>query len=248
MNIELIRKVLATLLFIVSVVFMYFIFKQLDVESIKMSKNFLFAGLSFSLLFLFGLVFTKTTTTKIIYKENKEEINEDIKKESIEHIKKSATILSEKHISSILSNIEKHSYINKFAESLLIKFAQEFRVVQGITYVKNVKTNKFEVVATYALYGKKENNIFETGIGINGQVVLNKKMKIIKDIPEGYINVVSGLGSSSLGNMLIMPFVYNGETVALTEIASFEPFPDYINEIYNKINNKIAEKFNKLNS
>lgn len=245
MQINLVRKILSTVLFIAIAVFLYFIFKK---NYIEQEFLFLIFGIFLFSLFLFALVFTKTTTVKTVYKEGEKNSDIKTKKELKQHKTTDYTKQAETESSVILSGIQKHSYINKFAESLLLKFAKQYNAVQGITYVKNNKTERFETVATYALYGEKENEIFEQGEGINGQVAADKNIKIITDIPEGYINVVSGLGNSSPSNLLIIPFVYKNNTIALTEISSFEPFPKYMNEVYRKINYKIAEKFNTLNS
>mgnify|MGYP001824916615 CR=1 FL=1 len=43
----------------------------------------------------------------------------------------------------------------------------------------------------------------------------------ITSIPEGYLQVESGLGSSSPDNLLIIPLLLNKETIGIIELASF---------------------------
>ena len=74
----------------------------------------------------------------------------------------------------------------------------------------------------------------------------NKEIQLITDIAEGYLTVISGLGSSSPSNLLIIPFVFNNETIAIAELAAFEDFPENIKEIYDKINDPLSEKINAL--
>lgn len=235
------RKILSIFFFILIVLFIYLIFNEMNADVSNANIMILFGGISFSSLFLFALIFTKKTIIKTVYKDSKKK-----KENKTKPIEKKTIKQSNKQISDFISDINKYSDLNKFAESLLFKFAKEFAAVQGIAYVRDKNNTRFSTIATYALYGKTDE--FVEGIGLNGQTAINKKIKIITEIPEGYITVISGLGSSYPKNLLIIPFVYNNKTIALIEIAAFEKFPENINDIYIKINNKISETFNALNS
>jgi len=234
-----IRKILASILFILIIAFTYLIFIKIDLEHLSSSIIFLFGGLIFSALFLFSIIFTKSIIVKTVYEE---------KKISTKKVKKEVVIelISEKDSQKLISGFEKQTNIENLLEFLLTKLARELSAVQGIAYVRDKNSNGFSSVATYALYGKTDE--FVEGSGINGQVAINKKLKIITDIPEGYITVISGLGSSYPSNLLILPFVYNNETIALIELASFESFPEHIEEFYKHINNKVSKRINDLNS
>jgi len=240
-----VRKILSAIFFIIIIVFTYLLFNKINIEEPSFQDMVYIGGIFFSDLFLFIFVFTKTAnivTDKIKGAEKKEkniseniELKEQLLREQME-----------KHTLAILLDLQKQNTINEFAESILIKFAREFSVVQGIAYVREKGEKSFRTVATYALYEKPDG--FIEGIGINGQTAINKKPKLITEIPENYITVISGLGSSSPSNLLIVPFVYNNKTIALIELAAFDKFPEIISDIYNEINNSIAEKFNTLKS
>lgn len=79
-----------------------------------------------------------------------------------------------------------------------------------------------EMKASYALIlGESETIRFEYGEGLVGQAALEEKTLIIDDIPEGYVKIVSGLGSATPTHLLVVP-VKNGDTLyGVVEIASF---------------------------
>lgn len=53
------------------------------------------------------------------------------------------------------------------------------------------------------------------------QAAANGKTLYVDDIPEGYIYVISGLGSASPKYLLIVPFKKQEQVIGMLEIASF---------------------------
>ena len=235
MSKNLVRKIISTLFFVLSVYFIWqlFIANSDNQENNKIIINF--GALFLSNLFLFVLTYTFQTET--IYREEKK-MTIQKEKDNIEEKKKSNTELK---IKNIISNINYNIKREEFSEIFLKAFAKEFQIVQGVVYVKN--GDKFSSAATYAFYGENKIKEFSLGQGITGQTAMNKKIKKITDISEGYINVVSGLGASSSKYLLLIPFVANNETTAVAEFASFDIFPDDFESFHSLLNNTFAKKF-----
>src|SRR5690606_4963823 len=68
------------------------------------------------------------------------------------------------------------------------------------------------------------NNRFRPGEGLVGQCVLEKERILVTDVPEGYVQVNSGLGSAPPRNIVVLPILFEGEVKAVVELASFQPF------------------------
>jgi len=85
-----------------------------------------------------------------------------------------------------------------------------------------------KLTACYAFDKKKfvEKKI-EIGSGLVGQAFLEGDTIQLKDIPQGYIKITSGLGDSTPGHLIIVPLKYDVHTVAVVEIASFSLFEGY---------------------
>jgi hypothetical protein len=233
------NNIISALLLLIILGLLYILLTNQQISNDKF--KFIIGLISFSTVILFLLNIFKNRTTNNPQEKKQKRSSENIQSEIDEEMKKEQI---EFHSLSILKEIQKHTKIDEFSDSLLIKFAKQFSAVQGVFYVKDNEKLSFRHTASYALYKNPEG--FIEGNGINGQVALNKKLKVITQIPENYITVISGLGSASPKNMLIIPFVFNNQTIALVELASFDPFPEFITEIYNEINNSLAEKINQL--
>ena len=122
---------------------------------------------------------------------------------------------------NIVPRMDPKETLNDYAERILLNITRHFEIVQGIIYLKDKKTQEFKSICTYAYTSDKPPPSFKEGDGLPGQVAKNKTMLNLSAIPEGYLEVHSGLGSSSPGNLLIIPLLLNKETVGIIELASF---------------------------
>ena len=122
---------------------------------------------------------------------------------------------------NIIPRISTKESMEDYSESILLNLARYFEFVQGIIYLKDPQTKEFRSIATYAYTSDRDPAPFMAGEGIPGQVAKNKTMVNITSIPEGYLQVQSGLGSSSPGNLLVIPLLLNKETIGIIELASF---------------------------
>ena len=84
------------------------------------------------------------------------------------------------------------------------------------------------LTAAYAFDRKKwiEKKI-EIGAGLLGQAYLEGDIVQIKDLPENYTDITSGLGGATPRHLIIIPVKYDVTTVGLVEIASFSFFEDH---------------------
>ena len=237
------RKTAAFIFFIIIVGLSLIIFDQTDYDISDRNTVLIFGGIFFSALFLLILNFINPVKKiKHVYKGVKTEIEE-------EKTKDETTVLTgqtENYTAKILANLSSEKDIQSYSQKLLGNFASCFRIVQGIFYLKETTGDIFKSTAFYAFYSEKDRVEFTLGEGLSGQTALDKELKIINDLSEGYITVVSGLGSSSPKNLLIIPFVKNNKTIALLELAAFEEFPKNVSGIYQGIHNIITENIIKL--
>ncbi|UII32968.1 GAF domain-containing protein [Fulvivirga ulvae] len=127
-------------------------------------------------------------------------------------------------ISAIKDIVAKESDEAKLAKAILTHICKHLEAGIGAFYTTTLEGNKrlVEMKASYALIlGESETIKFEYGEGLVGQAALEEKTLIIDDIPEGYIKIVSGLGSATPTHLLVVP-VKNGDTLyGVVEIASF---------------------------
>ncbi len=95
----------------------------------------------------------------------------------------------------------------------------------GAFYTVNIEDNRLDLIASYA-YNKSVMvpTSFEFGEGVVGQCALEKKPIILTAVPDDYIRITSGLGYAAPANILVLPVLFEGDVLAVIELASFQSF------------------------
>ncbi len=113
----------------------------------------------------------------------------------------------------------------------VVKFLTKYlNAVQGGLYIVEQRENKkiIKLVVAYAYDRKKQIEAeFEIGEGLIGRAVMEKSIVHIKDLPQGYVFVTSGLGGETPDNLIILPLIFEEEVYGAIELLSFKPFEDY---------------------
>ena len=76
---------------------------------------------------------------------------------------------------------------------------------------------------------------------MSGQVAKNKKILVLEEIPENYVTILSGLGSSSPDHVIIIPIIWEDKTHAIIELASFKQFKSNFIDLFEGMAEQIAQ-------
>ena len=133
--------------------------------------------------------------------------------------------------------------------SFIVKYLE---TNQGGLFVLNEDNTEdlfLELVSAYAYDRKKyiEKRV-EIGEGLLGQTFLEGKYVLLKEIPENYINITSGLGKSNPRSLLIMPIKVNEKTLGLIELASFKEFEPHQIDFLETLGENIASTIDNVRS
>src|SRR5207245_8075890 len=64
---------------------------------------------------------------------------------------------------------------------------------------------------TYAYKERKNvSNRFRLGEGLVGQCALEKKTILVRNVPDDYVRVASGLGEAAPRNLIVLPVLFEG--------------------------------------
>jgi two-component system chemotaxis sensor kinase CheA len=99
----------------------------------------------------------------------------------------------------------------------------------GMIYYKanQGKEIQFTKLSAYAFSGQSTEvgrSTIRLGEGLVGQCALENKEIYIERVPADYLNIASGMGNSNPASVLILPVSFEGEVIAVIELASFDQF------------------------
>ena len=116
----------------------------------------------------------------------------------------------------------------EFLQKGLNQLCQSVQAGQGAIYLSQIEDGRKEIELKngYALAVAETPSRFEFGEGLIGQVAVSGKSVYIDEVPEGYITIISGLGTSSPRYLLITPLTKGGDVKGVLEVATFQPLPE----------------------
>jgi signal transduction histidine kinase/HAMP domain-containing protein/DNA-binding response OmpR family regulator len=121
--------------------------------------------------------------------------------------------------------------LNTVTKRILSELAEVVTAHYGAFYIlkqdEETQNHKLKLFAAYAY--KEDKNIpkeFEIGEGLVGQCAFEKERILLKNVPQGYVKITSGLGKAKPANLIILPVLFENDVKAVIELASLDTFSD----------------------
>ncbi len=134
--------------------------------------------------------------------------------------------------------------LDELSDKVIEKLVNYMKANQGGLFILEEENDGSKVITLKACraYDRKKflNKTIAVGEGLIGQIALEKETLVMTEIPEGYLNITSGLGIASPSSLVIVPLKSNEEVVGLIEMASFKEFNDTDIEFLEKVGESIA--------
>ena len=88
-------------------------------------------------------------------------------------------------------------------------------------------TTSLVLLASYAAEGRgAHGKRLDFGEGLVGQCAIDRCKILLTNVPEGYLQISSGLGAAVPRNVLVLPIIFESQIKGVLELASFEGFSD----------------------
>ncbi len=111
----------------------------------------------------------------------------------------------------------------------------------------NLEDVHIQLLSSYAFNRRKFiKKRIELREGYVGQCILEKGTIYLKNIPDGYIELGSGLGFSEPKYLLLVPLTFNDKVFGVLELTSFEPFEKHVIEFVERVSQSTASTISSI--
>lgn len=123
-------------------------------------------------------------------------------------------------------------------------------VNQGAIYILNEsdEANPFFEMKSAVAYNREKYLKTNFGVteGLVGRCAFEKLPVYLKEIPEEYIKLTSGLGGAEPNYLLLVPLVINEKVLGVVEVASFNEIPQYQIDFMQTLGENIASTISSV--
>lgn len=140
--------------------------------------------------------------------------------------------------------LRQNDNMKELADNIVSTLVKYLKATQAGVYLinENDPDNKYlELISLYAYdrhkFMQRELELTE---GLTGACIYEKETIVLKEIPENYLLVTSGLGEAPPNNLILIPLKLEEEVFGVIELASFKIFKDYEIEFLEGIAENIA--------
>ena len=207
---------------IANIVLFYFHIEDLTIFVLTTLATCTFSTVSMTYLFIH---FKKNYISKKVIEDENGEI--DLKKLKIEIDKVQKDKAYQIRIKKFEELITQNKNNPDFDEFLIKSLVKELNACQAAFFTAEKRNNVdvLKLTSSFAYHiPESQEVVFEFGEGLLGQTAMEGNVNNIKKVPEGYIQVFSGLGKSTPAHLFMLPFKKDNKVIAILELASFVEF------------------------
>ncbi|MHC2991624.1 autoinducer kinase [Pontibacter sp. HJ8] len=112
----------------------------------------------------------------------------------------------------------------------------------GILYLHD-NNGKLEPVASYGVsYSQEQLPSFAIGTGMVGQAASERKVKVLKGIPDEYMKIRTGLTEIDPASVILLPLYFANNTVGVLELSARQPY----NELHQRFFDAVTERISVM--
>lgn len=195
-------------------------------ESERNSKRTI-AIVVISSLTIFGLVLYLLTLIQKTFdfqkrvEEQVKERNERLAQLSYDNDQKNKLIVALGKLNDLMFGTQE---LDELANNILQEVCRYTKASVGALYF-NTDNEELVVKASFAASVDYKKSRVKIGEGLLGQAAVNGEINLIKDLPDDYLKVSSGLGEAKPRQLYLIPALHNQETIAVFELGYINP-PD----------------------
>ena len=188
-----------------------------------------------------GIQSERVTTVRV------QDLTEELKKAQ-ERIERSNLIESQNWLKTATAEVYNSTKgvtdLRELVSSITTVVSKELNVGVGLFYLnQGLFENENDQLKLYASYAFRKRKGMSTsyfpGEGLVGQCALEKKTIVVSDIPDNYIEIVSGMGNTVPREIVVTPILHDEELIGIMELGILKPWNElqleFIDELVSQL-------------
>ncbi|HEY2325617.1 MAG TPA: response regulator, partial [Thermoanaerobaculia bacterium] len=141
--------------------------------------------------------------------------------------------------------------LTNVSQMILSELAPVVGAKHGVFYIMDQTNSQGEpmlkLAATYAYRERKNlNKEFHVGEGLVGQAAFEKQRILLTNAPDDYVEINSGLGEAKPMEIIILPIVFEGQVLAVMELATFQHYTETYQSLLDQLTESIGVVINTI--
>ncbi|MEU6151949.1 HAMP domain-containing protein [Actinosynnema sp. NPDC047251] len=150
------------------------------------------------------------------------------------------------NLARLSGQMQGHRDLHAMASLVMSELTPLVSAQHGAFFLVDGESDALELTATYAYQPTGRPTRFARGESLIGQVAVEKKTVLVTDVPPGYLEIGSGMGSAPPVNLVILPIVFQGEALGVIELGSFGVFTEVHLDLLDQLKESIGVNVNTM--
>lgn len=140
--------------------------------------------------------------------------------------------------------LQSSTNLKSLSNEIIVNLVRIIKANQGAIFLLAKDENARECLEMQACYAYNRSKHLTSrvapGEGLIGQAYLERETIYLREVPDNFVRITSGLGDANPRFVLIVPLIMNEDIVGVLELASFKDFNKHEIEFVEKIGESIA--------
>ncbi|WP_017616179.1 HAMP domain-containing protein [Nocardiopsis salina] len=152
------------------------------------------------------------------------------------------------NLNRISGHLQGHRDLNELSRLIMEEVTPLLEAQHGACYLPADMDNQktFRFYAGYGFEPSEERRILKRGVGLAGQAVEQRTELQIHNLPDGYVDVHSGLGGAQPQYLFILPIVSEERTLGVLEFAAYDEFKEIHKSFLRQLGSLVATTINTI--
>ncbi len=154
------------------------------------------------------------------------------------------------NLAGIAGMMQGHRDLAVVAELIMDELAPLVGAQHGTFFLSDPTEDddtRLRLIAGYGLRaGRAEPIQYRLGQSLIGQAARSKRSIVVKNLPEGYVSISSGLGEAPPANLAVLPILFEDQVIGVIELASFSSFSQVQTDFLEQLTETLGVNFNTI--